>query len=81
MSIGKDMEFLCWVNRCLFSGDLEYELVELGMDEDDARFVSKSARCVVELYQDYCVGPGGEEFKAYVDRWLEMRREKWESLR
>jgi len=78
-----DMEFLCWVNRCLFPVDFQRELVELGMNEADAFILSrsKSARCILELYQEWCVGTGGEEFKVYVDKWIEMMREKWEGLR
>lgn len=78
-----DMEFLCWVNRCLFPGDFCEELIELGMPENDARFITIPYRrkplCILEFYQEVCLH--NEDNRIYVDKWLDMMLQKWNELK
>ena len=78
-----DMEFLCWVNRCMFCDDFGEELIELGMPRTDALLMTLPYRrkrlCILEFYQEYCIN--NEEAKLYVDKWLDMMLEKWNSYK
>ena len=71
----KNLEFLCWVNRCLFPDDFEKELVKLGMGKIEAFLMVDPYRhgknlCIVEFYQEWCLGKD-DTTKHIIDVWLE----------
>jgi hypothetical protein len=74
------LEFLCWVNRCLFPGDFERELIEeIGVRENVARglavVLDENDRNILNVYQGY--GLKQNEYKDALDKYLEYMHEKW----
>jgi hypothetical protein len=54
------LEFLCWVNRCLFPGDFVDDLIKHGMDRSKASFIVGSMKNlnILDFYQNYCLNDG-----------------------
>jgi hypothetical protein len=72
------LEFLCWVNRCLFPDDLVNSLVKHGLNENTARLIVMSKRKldILDLYQDYCLDD--EEIRYPFEEFLREMAEQWE---
>lgn len=78
------LDFLAWVNRCLFPSDFEDELISLGVDKTVAfglRLVVTSERNrvkgIVDVYQD-CIT--SEEDKAALGLYLEYMADKHKQI-
>ena len=73
------LEFLCWIDRCLFPDDFEKDLIELG----GSRYVAfmmgdrlKRDRCgFVRLYQEYALHD--METERLLISYLDMMYTKW----
>jgi hypothetical protein len=77
-SITHMMEFLTWINRILFPGDFEKDMVRLGLPEGAAFFLAQHVKehgCIVQLYQDYCMIDRVD--KTVVDKWLKEKLEEF----
>lgn len=64
------IDFLCWVNRCLFPGDFEREIIGLGYNEALAYGLahSESFGNIIDMYQAY--GLKDTEYKGALDKYL-----------
>lgn len=78
------LDFLAWVNRCLFPTDFEEELIRLGVDKTVAfglRLVVTSERNrtkgIVDVYQD-CIS--SESDKAALGLYLEHMAEEHKKI-
>ena len=72
------MEFLCWVNRCLFPSDFETDLLSLGFDAGVAFIMArdlKNHRSITQLYQDYGLTDGIA--KDALDAYLQRMQAIW----
>ena len=71
------LEFLCWVNRCLYPEDLIKDLVKEGMDELEAKLMigSKTKLNILDIYQDYCLND--DSIRYSVESFLESMERKW----
>ena len=88
------MEFICWVDRCMFPVDLADDLKDLGLDKIKATFYEIEWKMmnqvdnkftITRLYQNYCVGnhtktPEGS-LGFYLKIWLENRYEEWQGYK
>lgn len=88
------MEFICWVDRCMFPVDLVNDLVELGFDEGKAMFyevdwIAQNQEDhqfkISRLYQNYCVGKHTSTVEGsvgfYLKKWLEDRYVTWQGYK
>jgi len=76
---GYSLEFLCWINRCLFPKDFKRDLIDLGVDNMVAYTLSttleRHSRDILVLYQAYGLHEG--EYKDAVDTYLAHMLNKW----
>lgn len=72
------LDKLAWLSRCLFPTDFRKELIEMGVDEDDAIMLSmlvntrdNRGRNILEIYQESlaCVEP--EKYTKIIDDYCE----------
>lgn len=87
------MEFVCWVDRCLFPHDLIDEMVDLGMDKRrGAVYKSEMTHknnirpiTISGLYQSYCVDRqselGEEDFGYWLKLWLDKMYVIWQGYK
>lgn len=71
------LEFMAWVDRCLFPGDFQEELMELGVDRIDAMLyasVVKQGKGIVGVYQELIMD---EEARNHIEQYLQMMLAKW----
>ena len=85
------MEFLCWVDRCLFPQDLMEELVaHCGSTHEEAKEIallffswkgtdSKEGKNLSWAYSNYCLEPG--RYKEIINSYLKWQYGKWRKLR
>ncbi len=85
------LDFLAWVDRCMFPVDLASDFRKLGMDkptwaicemnfkeqQHDGKFE------IIRLYQAYCVGTKitKDSIGYYLKLWLADMYEKWNSYK
>ncbi len=84
-----DLEFLAWVDQCMFPVDLAKDFRELGMDkptwvicEMSFKEQQREGRFeIIKLYQAYCVGTKITEDSIgyYLQLWLAKMYTKWHS--
>jgi hypothetical protein len=87
------LDFLAWVDRCLFPVDLAEELIELGLEKPTGVYYEiewkqqkdrlEGGWNIVRLYQNYCVGreteADGKDVGHYLKLWLEQMHENWKN--
>lgn len=94
MTINLDyMEFVCWIDRCLFPIDLVNDLIEMGMAKSsgfmyksDFKHKAKTKEITISsLYQDYCVQSPhlykpltDDMFGYWLQLWLDKMYIKWQ---
>lgn len=78
-----DLDFLCWVNRCLFPGNFYEELQELGVEEEiclnlymHVRFHPDKGIC--KIWQEFCCYEN--EYRQALESFIEMRKRKYEEI-
>jgi len=86
------MDFLCWVNLCLFPDDFSQNLKELGMQPALAAYMKVELRHYPEkcnvfwLWQNYCINnkwqrEDPECFGYYVKKYLDQEYVRWNQLK
>ena len=76
------LEFLAWVNRCLFPDDFERDLIELGvgpfMAMAYAELVRRQGKDILGVYQTYI---SSKESQEHIEMYLQMMMDKWNSYK
>lgn len=83
------MEFLTWVNRCLFIEDLKDDLIVLGCEKTLAVYMMvqmkhDDMKCeIMYLYQNYCLHKDltDEDYGYWLQKYLDQQFIKWESYK
>jgi hypothetical protein len=85
------LDFLCWVNRCLFPADLRDDLIRLGMPLEDAvylyvtafkeRMEQRGEIDILWLYQSYCITSKDDTMKTYINKYVDEQYEKWKGYK
>jgi len=89
------LDFICWVDRCLFPVDLSKDLQELGFEKQYAIYYEIEWKHYVQegnllsisrLYQNYCITRDDKELeKTDVGYWLklylEQQYKKWQAYK
>ena len=74
------LDFLCWVNRCLYPYDFINELVEQGIDKIEATIMVNSygnkPLDILKIYQDWAIVDS--EWKRIIETYLnKLLKEYW----
>lgn len=70
------LDFLCWVNRCVFfKGDLYKELLLLEIPSHIAVTLSNS-NDILRMWQEY--GLNDDEWRASIIKYLDYYKAKWD---
>lgn len=78
------LDFLCWINRCLFKNDFYKELINLGIDQSivvgltGTLFLNGKEPNIVSLFQEHCLNEG--DYRDAVLIFLSTNLTKWVSL-
>lgn len=89
------LDFIAWVDRCMFPVDLSNDLQELGLDKTTAIYfeidwkhqnnMEENVFKVMRIWQGYCLGDkandsrDGKNMGFYFKIWLENMHKTWES--
>lgn len=90
------LDFIAWVDRCMFPVDLANDLQELGLDRNTALYfeiqwkqmnMEDNQFKIMRIWQSYCLGDKANNNKNnknmgfYLKIWLENMHKTWESYK
>ncbi len=77
------LDFLAWINRCMFPHDFADELKELGLNEIDwisMRTIPPKECNILRVWQNYCVGEWkNKDIAKAINKYLTKMYKQWEN--
>lgn len=90
------LDFIAWIDRCMFPVDLSNDLQELGLNKNTALYfelewIRQNSEPhqfkIMRIWQAYCLGDkandsdDGKNMGFYLKIWLENMHKTWESYK